>query len=71
MGLLERLVEFWEYLSTQPYVNNIPYLTSYWDSSSSSINKTKYSGESAEDISALTNLFLRNLLTYLYQNTCV
>ena len=31
-GSAERLVEFWEYLSTQPSVDNIPYLTSYWDS---------------------------------------
>ena len=31
-GSAERLVEFWEYLSTQSSVDNIPYLTSYWDS---------------------------------------
>ncbi len=31
-GSGERLVEFWEYLSTQPSVENIPYFTSYWDS---------------------------------------
>ena len=31
-GSAERLVEFWEYLSTQPSVENIPYFTSYWDS---------------------------------------
>ncbi len=31
-GSAERLVDFWEYLSTQPSVDNIPYLTSYWDS---------------------------------------
>jgi len=31
-GSGERLVDFWEYLSTQPSVENIPYFTSYWDS---------------------------------------
>ena len=31
-GSAEMLVEFWEYLSTQPSVDNIPYLSSYWDS---------------------------------------
>lgn len=31
-GSGERLVEFWEYLSTQSYVENIPYFTHYWDS---------------------------------------
>jgi NTE family protein len=31
-GSGERLVEFWEYLSTQASIENIPYFTSYWDS---------------------------------------
>ena len=31
-GSGERLVEFWEYLSTQSSVENIPYFTHYWDS---------------------------------------
>src|SRR5262245_9596215 len=31
-GSSERLVDFWNYLSTQPSVENIPYFTSYWDS---------------------------------------
>ncbi len=31
-GSDERLVEFWEYLSTQSSVEKIPYLTHYWDS---------------------------------------
>jgi len=31
-GSGERLIEFWKYLSTHPYVENIPYFTSYWDS---------------------------------------
>ena len=31
-GSGERLVEFWEYLSTQSSVENIPYFTNYWDS---------------------------------------
>jgi NTE family protein len=31
-GSSERLVDFWEYVSTQPSVENIPYFTSYWDS---------------------------------------
>ena len=28
----ERLIDFWEYLSTHPLVENLPYFTSYWDS---------------------------------------
>jgi NTE family protein len=31
-GSGERLVEFWEYLSTQSRVDNIAYFTQYWDS---------------------------------------
>ena len=31
-GSGERLVEFWEYVSTQPSVEYIPYFTNYWDS---------------------------------------
>ena len=31
-GSGERLVEFWEYLSTQSWVDNIPHFTKYWDS---------------------------------------
>jgi NTE family protein len=31
-GSGERLVEFWEYLSTHSYVEKIPYFTHYWDS---------------------------------------
>ncbi len=31
-GSDERLIEFWEYLSTQSSVEKIPYLTQYWDS---------------------------------------
>src|SRR6476469_2973937 len=30
-GSGEMLIEFWEYLSTQSYVENIPYFTDYWD----------------------------------------
>jgi NTE family protein len=30
-GSGEWLVKFWDYLSTQPSVENIPYFTSYWD----------------------------------------
>ena len=30
-GSGERLIEFWEYLSTQPLVENIPYFMHYWD----------------------------------------
>ena len=28
----KRLVDFWEYLSTQSWVDNIPHFTKYWDS---------------------------------------
>jgi hypothetical protein len=45
-GSGERLVDFWEYLSTQPSVENIPYFTSYWDSWRKS-DKRIASGESA------------------------
>ena len=31
-GSDERLIEFWEYLSTQSSIEKIPYLTEYWDS---------------------------------------
>src|SRR5205814_9307308 len=31
-GSDERLVEFWEYLSTESSVEKIPYFTHYWDS---------------------------------------
>ena len=31
-GSGERLIEFWDYLSTQSTVENIPYFTHYWDS---------------------------------------
>ncbi len=30
-GSGERLIEFWEYLSTQPIVENIPFFMHYWD----------------------------------------
>jgi predicted acylesterase/phospholipase RssA len=45
-GSGERLVEFWEYLSTRPTVENIPYFTSYWDSWRS-LDRRIASGESA------------------------
>ena len=31
-GSAERLIEFWEYLSTESSVENIPYFMHYWDS---------------------------------------
>ena len=45
-GSGERLVEFWEYLSTQSYVENMPYFTHYWDSWRR-LDKRIASGESA------------------------
>ena len=45
-GSDERLVDFWEYLSTQPSVENIPYFTSYWDSWRK-LDRRIASGESA------------------------
>src|SRR5215472_14989236 len=45
-GSGERLVEFWEYLSTQSWVDNIPHFTKYWDSWRR-IDKRIASGESA------------------------
>jgi predicted acylesterase/phospholipase RssA len=67
-GSDERLVEFWEYLSTQSSVEKIPYFKHYWDSWHR-LNGQIASGESARryistkefilkgDISALRNLF--------------
>src|SRR5436309_363576 len=45
-GSGERLVEFWEYLSTQSSVDNTPYFTHYWDSWHK-LDKRIASGESA------------------------
>ena len=45
-GSGERLVEFWEYLSAQPSVENIPYCTYYWDSWRK-VDRRIASGESA------------------------
>lgn len=45
-GSGERLIDFWEYLSTQPSVENIPYFTSYWDSWHK-LDRRIASGESA------------------------
>ena len=45
-GSGERLVEFWEYLSTQGSVENIPYFKAYWDSWHK-LNRRVASGESA------------------------
>ena len=45
-GSGERLIEFWKYLSTHPYVENIPYFTSYWDSWRR-VDRRVASGESA------------------------
>ena len=45
-GSGERLVDFWEYLSTQPSVENIPYFKSCWDSWRK-LDKRIASGESA------------------------
>jgi NTE family protein len=45
-GSGERIVEFWEYLSTHPSVDNMPYFTHYWDSWRR-LDKRIASGESA------------------------
>jgi NTE family protein len=45
-GSGERLVDFWNYLSTQPSVESIPYFTYYWDSWRK-LDKRIASGESA------------------------
>ena len=45
-GSGERLVDFWEYLSTQSSVERIPYFKSYWDSWHK-LDKRIASGESA------------------------
>ena len=45
-GSGERLVDFWEYLSTQSSVEKIPYFTHYWDSWRR-VDRRIASGESA------------------------
>ena len=45
-GSGERLVEFWEYLSTQSFVDNMPYFKDFWDSWRK-LDKRLASGESA------------------------
>ena len=45
-GSGERLIEFWEYLSTQSFVENIPNFTQYWDYWRK-LDKRTASGESA------------------------
>jgi predicted acylesterase/phospholipase RssA len=45
-GSSERLIAFWEYLSTQSTVEKIPYFTHYWDSWRR-LNRRIASGESA------------------------
>jgi NTE family protein len=45
-GSGERLVDFWNYLSTQPSVESVPYFTSYWDNWRK-LDKRIASGESA------------------------
>ena len=45
-GSGERLVDFWDYLSTQASVENIPYFTYYWDSWHK-LDRRIASGESA------------------------
>src|SRR6476620_164740 len=45
-GSGERLVEFWEYLSTRSWVDNIPNFVHYWDSWHK-MNSRVASGESA------------------------
>jgi len=45
-GSGDKLIEFWEYLSTQSWVDNIPHFTNYWDFWRR-LNKRISSGESA------------------------
>ena len=45
-GSGERLVDFWDYLSTQASVENIPYFTYYWDTWRK-LDRRIASGESA------------------------
>src|SRR5215469_577893 len=45
-GSGDKLIEFWEYLSTQSWVDSIPHFTKYWDSWRR-IDKRIASGESA------------------------
>ena len=54
---LARLIEFWEYLSTQPLIENIPYFMDYWDYWHRLNMDALLQGSLQEDILPLRNLF--------------
>jgi NTE family protein len=59
-GSDERLVEFWEYLSTQSSVEEIPYFTHYWDSWHR-LNRRSASAESARRYISTKEFILRGV----------
>ena len=65
-GSGERLVEFWEYLSTRSFVDNLPYFKDYWDYLRT-LDKRIASGESARRYFSTKELFSRECPRYLYR----
>src|SRR5215471_2048130 len=59
-GSGDRLVEFWEYLSTQSSVDNTPYFTHYWDSWRR-VDKRIASGESARRYFSTKEFIMRGV----------
>jgi NTE family protein len=59
-GSGEGLVTFWEYLSTQPSVENIPYFGYYWDSWRR-LDRRIASGESARRYFSTKELILKGV----------
>ena len=59
-GSDERLVEFWEYLSTQSSVEKIPYFTHYWDSWHR-LDRRIASGESARRYMSTKEFILKGV----------
>src|ERR687897_1055505 len=59
-GSGERLIAFWEYLSTRPTVESIPYFTYYWDSLRR-LDRRIASGESARRYFSTKEFILRGV----------
>ena len=59
-GSGDKLVEFWEYLSTQSWVDSIPHFTNYWDSWHR-LDKRIASGESARRYFSTKEFIMRGV----------
>jgi NTE family protein len=67
-GSGERLIEFWEYLSTQPSIENIPYFTQYWDYWRR-LDKRIASGESARRYFSTKEFILKGVANVFVPKT--